>query len=106
MYTLSTEKKLAVISALVEGNSIRSINRMTGVDRNTIASLLLRTGDRCAEIMDSSMRNLRCQYVQADEIWCYVGKKDKRIRKDDSLADRVDRHQLGFRVHCHEYPLA
>jgi IS1 family transposase len=83
MYTLSTEKKLAVISALVEGNSIRSISRMTDVDRNTIASLLLRTGDHCAEIMDASMRNLRCQYVQADEIWCYVGKKDKRIRKDD-----------------------
>jgi IS1 family transposase len=84
MYTLSTEKKLAVISALVEGNSIRAINRMTDVDRNTIASLLLRTGDHCAEIMDTTMRNLRCQYVQADEIWCYVGKKDKRIRKGDS----------------------
>jgi IS1 family transposase len=84
MYMLSAEKKLAVISALVEGNSIRSISRMTDVDRNTIASLLLRTGDRCAEIMDGTMRNLRCQYVQADEIWCYVGKKDKRIRKDDS----------------------
>ena len=83
MNTLSAEKKLAVIAALVEGNSIRSISRMTDVDRNTISSLLLRTGDRCAEIMDGTMRNLRCQYVQADEIWCYVGKKDKRIRKDD-----------------------
>ena len=82
MYTLSTEKKLAVISALVEGNSIRSISRMTDVDRNTIASLLLRTGDRCAEIMDASMRNLRCQYVQADEIWCYVGKKDDLLPKN------------------------
>jgi hypothetical protein len=57
----------AAISALVEGNSIRSISRMTDVDRNTIASLLLRTGDRCAEIMDGSMRNLRCQYIQADD---------------------------------------
>ena len=57
---------------------------MTDVDRNTIASLLLRTGDRCAEIMDGSMRNLRCQYVQADEIWCYVGKKDRHIHKGDS----------------------
>jgi IS1 family transposase len=84
MNTLSAEKKLAVISALVEGNSIRSISRMTGVDRNTIASLLLRTGDRCAEIMDGNMRNLRCQYVQADEIWCYVGKKDRHIHKGDS----------------------
>jgi transposase-like protein len=45
MNTLSAEKKLAVISGLVEGNSIRSISRMTGVDRNTINSLLLRTGE-------------------------------------------------------------
>jgi IS1 family transposase len=84
MYTLSTDKKLAVISALVEGNSIRSINRMTGVDRNTIASLLLRVGDICSDLMDGSMRNLRCQYVQCDEIWTYVGKKQRRVQKDDS----------------------
>jgi IS1 family transposase len=84
MYTLSVEKKLAVLSALVEGNSIRSISRMTDVDRNTITSLLLRTGDYCADLLDGSMRNLRCQYVQCDEIWTFVGKKDKRIRKDDS----------------------
>ena len=57
---------------------------MTDVDRNTIASLLLQTGDRCAEIMDRSMRNPVVKYVQADEIWRYVGEKDKRIRKDDS----------------------
>lgn len=84
MYTLSAEKKLAVLSALVEGNSIRSISRMTNVDRNTIASLLVRAGDRCAAIMDETMRNLHCSYVQADEIWCYVGKKDRHIRKGDS----------------------
>jgi IS1 family transposase len=84
MYTLSADKKLAVVSALVEGNSIRSVSRMTGVDRNTITSLLLKTGDYCADLMDGSMRNLRCQYVQADEIWCFVGKKDKRVREGDS----------------------
>src|SRR5713101_5961329 len=84
MYTLSTEKKLAVISGLVEGNSIRSINRMTDVDRNTIASLLLRTGDRCAQIADYKMRNLRCGFVQCDEIWTYVGKKQRGVRKEDS----------------------
>ena len=85
MYTLSTEKKLAVLSALVEGNSIRAVNRMTDIDRNTIASLLLRTGDYCADLLDGSMRNLRCQFVQCDEIWTFVGKKQKRVRKDDPL---------------------
>src|SRR5208282_2591375 len=84
MYTLSTEKKLAVISALVEGNSIRSINRMTDVDRNTINSLLLKTGDYCADLLDGTMRNLRCGYVQCDEIWTFVGKKQRRVREGDS----------------------
>jgi len=84
MYTLSTEKKLAVISALLEGNSIRSVNRMLDVDRNTIASLLVKTGDYCADLLDGSMRNLRCGYVQCDEIWTYVGKKQRRIREGDS----------------------
>ncbi len=84
MNTLSSDKKLAVLSALVEGNSIRSVSRITSVDRNTITSLLLKTGDCCADLMDGSMRNLRCQYVQADEIWCYVGKKDRHLREGDS----------------------
>jgi IS1 family transposase len=83
MYTLSTEKKLAVISALVEGNSIRSISRMTGVDRNTITSLLLRTGEHCSALLDKRIHNVRAKFLQADEIWCYVQKKDKRLRDDD-----------------------
>lgn len=84
MNVLPLEKKIAVISALVEGNSIRSVSRITGVDRNTINSLLLRTGDRCAQIMDAHMRDLRCSFVQCDEIWCFVGKKDRRVRQGDS----------------------
>jgi IS1 family transposase len=84
MYTLSIDKKLAVIAALVEGNSIRSISRMTNVDRNTINSLLLRTGDRCQQIMDQRMRNLECRYLQVDEIWTYVQKKRRNVRAGDS----------------------
>ncbi len=71
MYTLSADKKLAVISGLVEGNSIRSISRMTDVDRNTINSLLLRTGERCATLLDERMRQLPCRRLQCDEIWTY-----------------------------------
>jgi IS1 family transposase len=83
MYALSTEKKLAVISGLVEGNSIRSISRMTDVDRNTINSLLLRTGERCAVLLDERMRELPCRRLQCDEIWTFVAKKEKRVREDD-----------------------
>ena len=83
MYTLSTEKKLAVIAALVEGNSIRSVSRMTDVDRNTINSLLLRTGERCAALLDGHMRNLSCRRLQCDEIWTYVAKKERHVKDDD-----------------------
>src|ERR1700693_4605664 len=83
MNTLSTEKKLAVISGLVEGNSIRSISRMTDVDRNTINSLLLRTGERCAALLDERMRQLPCRRLQWDEIWTYVAKKAWHVRQDD-----------------------
>jgi IS1 family transposase len=83
MYTLSTEKKLAVISALVEGNSIRSINRITDVDRNTINSLLLRSGNHCMSLLERHLRELKCRYVQCDEIWTYVQKKNRRVREGD-----------------------
>jgi len=83
MYTLATEKKLAVIASLLEGNSVRSTERMTGVHRDTICRLLVETGDNCAGLLGSHIRNVRAKYVQADEIWCYVGKKDKHVRVDD-----------------------
>src|SRR6266853_2959328 len=84
MYTLSMQQKVTVVSALVEGNSIRSIERLTGVHRDTICRLLVQVGDRCAEIMDGTMRNLRCGNVECDEIWTYCGKKQKHVRDDDS----------------------
>jgi len=84
MYTLATEKKLAVISALLEGNSIRSIERMTGVHRDTICRLLVSVGDNCASLMHMRMRNLHTRYLQLDEIWTYVGKKKGHLRAGDS----------------------
>jgi IS1 family transposase len=83
MYMLKPEKKLAVISALVEGTSIRSTERMTGVHRDTICRLLVETGGNCAALLDSHIHNIRAKYLQADEIWCFVQKKAKRVRDDD-----------------------
>lgn len=79
MNVLRPEKQLAVVSALVEGASIRSIERMTGVHRDTIMRLLVRVGGQCATILDERMRGLRCQQVQVDEIWTYCGKKQARL---------------------------
>lgn len=84
MYTLSVEEKVRVLGALVEGNSIRSIERMSGIHRDTIMRLLVRVGDRCAFLLDEKMRRLSCQIVQVDEIWTYVGKHERFLTIEDN----------------------
>lgn len=88
MNKLKDDKKEAVIAGLVEGNSIRSMERMTGVHRDTIMRLLVEVGAGCQRLMDSAMRNLHCQRIQVDEIWCYVAKKQRHLSALDD-ASRV-----------------
>jgi len=85
MNVLSLEKKLVVLSAMIEGNSIRSTERMTGVHRDTIMRLVTRTGEECARFLDTAVRGIRAQRVQADEIWTYVFKKQARILGSEAL---------------------
>lgn len=84
MNILKRDKQLAVLSALLEGSSVRSIERMTGVHRDTILRLMNRVGEGCQRLMDTRMKGLPCKFVQVDEIWTYVGKKQKRVRPWDS----------------------
>ena len=79
MNRLSTAKRVAVVAALVEGNSIRSTVRMTGVAKNTIVKLLVELGDACTRYQDEHLRNLPCKRLQCDEIWAFVGGKDKNL---------------------------
>jgi len=83
MNTLNIEKQEMAIAALVEGVSIRSIERMTGIHRDTIMRLMLRVGQNCKNLLDSYMRHLSCKYIELDEIWCFVGKKQRHIQKTD-----------------------
>jgi IS1 family transposase len=92
MYTLNEDQKIRVISALVEGNSIRSIERMTDIHRDTIMRLLLRVGDRCAMMLNEKMRRLPCRVVQVDEIWTYVGKKERRLTDADNPMEVGDQY--------------
>lgn len=79
MNKLPLEKRMIVLSSLVEGNSIRSIERMTNVNRNTIMSLILSVGRLCEDILDREMVNINSRFVQCDEIWTYVAKKQKQL---------------------------
>jgi IS1 family transposase len=80
---LSTDKQIAVIGALAEGSSIRSIERITGVHRDTIMRLGVRVGKGCTALMDAEMRNLDCHRQEMDEIWGFIGKKDRHVRPGD-----------------------
>jgi IS1 family transposase len=76
------EQKTRVVAALVEGNSIRSTVRMTGVAKNTVIKLVLDLADACAAYHDRNVRNLKVRRLQCDEIWQFVGSKAKNTRPE------------------------
>lgn len=78
---LSLDKQSVVIGALAEGSSIRSIERMTGIHRDTIMRLGVRVGAGCESIMDKKMVNLPCLNVEVDEIWGFIGAKRKNATR-------------------------
>ena len=86
MNKLDETKRSAVVAALVEGCSIRSTVRMTGVSKNTISRLLVELGAACSGYLDKHLVNLNSKRIQCDEIWSFVGAKDKNVptaRKDE-----------------------
>jgi len=86
---LPENKQIAVISALAEGCSIRAISRITGIHQDTICRLGVRVGQGCAKLLDQKMRDLTCHFLQFDEIWGFIGKKEKHlsIGDDPTLGD-------------------
>jgi len=81
---LDKDKQIMVIAALAEGSSIRSIERMTGIHRDTIMRLGVRVGQGCATLLDKRMHDLSCKQLQFDEIWGFVGKKQRHVQDGDS----------------------
>ena len=80
---LPREKQIAIISMLAEGSSMRAISRMTGIHGDTICRLGVRIGKGCASLLDHKMRGLSCENLQLDEIWGFIGKKQKHVVEDD-----------------------
>src|SRR5579859_901499 len=79
---LKSDKQLEIVKHLVNGSSIRSTERCTGVHRDTICRFLVRIGNGCRELLDAEMRNLSCRHFQVDEIWTFVGKKQGKLDAD------------------------
>ena len=80
---LSEAKRLAVLAALVEGNSERAVSRMTDVNPRTIAKISMELGQGAINLHNQMARELQCSLVTVDEIWSYVGKKQARVTPKD-----------------------
>lgn len=90
--TFITEKKqiridrkdaILCLKLLVEGNSVRSTERITGIHRDTILNLLNIVGARCERVMSEKIKGVEVEYVEADEIWGYVQKKEGHKKNDE-----------------------
>ncbi|MBU2536041.1 MAG: IS1 family transposase [Chloroflexota bacterium] len=82
MNKLSKDRRVKVISALVEGNSIRATCRMTDTAKGTVTRLLASVGAACAEYQDKHLRDLTCANIQCDEIWSFCYAKQKNVPED------------------------
>src|SRR5580693_3711085 len=80
MNRLDIAKQTQVVSALLEGCSIRATVRMTGVAKNTIAKLLVELGTACSNYMNETLVNLPCKLIQVDELWSFVYAKQKNVK--------------------------
>src|SRR5947207_15293055 len=79
MNKLPMHKRCQIISALTEGNSLRSTSRMVGVSINTVVNLMLNVGRACAVYHSRAMQNLTCNRLQIDEIWGFCYAKEKNV---------------------------
>ena len=80
---LPLDKAEAVLKMLLEGNSVSSVERITEVHHATILKLLVLAGEKCERIMAEKIRNVEVRDVECDELWSFIGKKQKRVRPED-----------------------
>lgn len=96
---LPLNKAETVLKLLLEGMAVNAVERLTGVHHTTILKLLVLAGEKCERIMAEKIRGIEVRDVECDEVWAFIGKKQKRVRADDdpSLGDcytfvAIERH--------------
>jgi IS1 family transposase len=88
MNRLPVAKRAQMLQMLCEGNSMRSVSRMTETSINTVSKLLVDAGKLCAAFHDEMVRNVDAKRVQCDEIWSFCYAKKKTVQKDQTILDR------------------
>jgi transposase-like protein/IS1 family transposase len=92
---LPIEKAVLCLQLLVEGNSIRSTERITGVNRNTILDLLVLAGEKCERLLAEKIKGVPVRDVQCDEMWGYVGMKQKTMKRKTAAGTINSSDTLG-----------
>lgn len=87
---LPLEKAEMCLRLLVEGNSIRSIERITGVEKKTILKVLVLTGEKCERLLNDKIKGVAIRDVQADEMWGFVGMKEKTKKRKQVISKIFD----------------
>lgn len=90
MNTLSIEKRTQIIKCLVEGNSLRSTSRLCDVSFNTVLKLLPQLGKACEQFHNEKVVNVKSERIQCDEIWSFVGAKEKNATEEQKEAGMGD----------------
>ncbi len=90
MNILPFDRQVAAVAALTEGCSIRATERLTGIHRDSIMRLGVRVGEGCQRLHDQMMRDLQVPILEFDEIWGYVGKKQRRTGRGET--DKGDQY--------------
>ena len=80
---VDVDKAMMVVGMLLEGMSIRACERLTSMNRDTIDRLILEVGEKCQNFMDHNIQDVYCSDIQIDEIWSFVGMKQRQARKQD-----------------------
>jgi IS1 family transposase len=97
--TIGIDQAEMVMKLLLEGNSVSSVERVTGIHHTTILKLLVLAGEKCERIMADKVRNVECRDIECDELFSFLYKKQKRVKAEDdpSLGDAyvfvaIERH--------------
>jgi hypothetical protein len=89
MFRLTWDQQVKVTHLLCEGSSIRSVQRLTGIHRDTIMRHVVRVGGAVRAMLDERMRGLRLDHLQCDEIWTFVRKKQAHLSDDEAGDDGI-----------------
>jgi len=89
---LKRDKQVTALSLLLEGNSVRSTERLTGIHRDTILRLMVRVAGACADFSNRTLRDLHCNRIEVDEIWAFVAKKSKNVQESDDWSRIGDQY--------------